>query len=119
CSPRRAGISPRRTSKSTPSLARTPGNRLVILRIVTAGGFSASTPPSPRGGGFFIAPMSAAFRAADYPLHEPVHAIELIDGQLLSCRDVDRPRLVLQGPRKFIETAVLVLIHPGVFLPFA
>src|SRR5207302_12225 len=44
--PSRAWISPRRTSKSMPSLARTPGNRLVIPRIVTAGGLSASTPPS-------------------------------------------------------------------------
>src|SRR3990170_7089308 len=41
-SPRRAWISPTRRSKSTPSLATTPGKRLTIPRISTASGGAAT-----------------------------------------------------------------------------
>ncbi len=41
-SPSRAWISPLRSSKSTPSLATTPGKRLTMPRISTASGLGAA-----------------------------------------------------------------------------
>src|SRR5439155_11589853 len=88
-SPRSACTPPTLASKSTPSFATTPGNRFVIPSILTA---------APSGAAVIVgsAVISAASRLArgeagrlarrlaEHALDEPVHPVEVLDGQPLA-----------------------------------
>src|ERR1700693_2470513 len=96
-SPRSAWTSPSRASKSTESLAKTPGKRLVIERMATAGD----------------APAVALFMLvrcrrlpgplADDGLDEPVHRQDLVARELGAESHLHRARLVGQRPGELIE----------------
>src|SRR4051812_13913324 len=81
-SPSSACTSPAAASKSTPSFARTPGNRLVIPRISTAG--EAPVVPAPlrtRTGLGACCPTRLTRRrdvgdGPDHAFHEPLHGVE-------------------------------------------
>src|ERR671934_2756562 len=117
-SPSRACTSPAAASKSTRSFATTPGKRFVIPRICTAapGGAavlaalvcSSSIPVS----GKRVKPaFRLALRAADHALHEPVHLVQVLHGQLLALGDAQLPLLVVQRPGELVELAGLDLLH--------
>src|SRR3981081_4135662 len=98
-SPRSAWTSPSRASKSTESLARTPGKRFVIERMATAG-----TAP----GVATLVPErtpSAALRVADDALYKPVHGEDLIERELGARGHLDSARLVAQRASELIEAA--------------
>src|SRR5947208_3372718 len=109
-SPSRAWTSPGRASKSTWSLASTPGKRLVIPRMATAGTCPAVTTSA------LMATGSAAFRAADDPLHEPVDRVQIAHAQLRAGWDLDCAGLVLQRTLEFVEASALERLHLGVDL---
>src|SRR6266516_7288528 len=98
-SPRRACTSPAEASKSTRSLASTPGKRLVIPRIETAGTREAPGSPAPLGcdlsSGDPGSPTLLALRVADHALDEPIDRVQLLDGQLLALRHPQLPLLVV------------------------
>src|SRR4051794_36596785 len=102
-SPRSACTSPAATSKSTPSFATTPGKRLTIPRISTAGGGGAPAAPL-RSSSSVVKPL-LALRAADHALHEPVHRVEILDAELLALRHAQLPLLVVERPRELVELA--------------
>src|SRR5258708_34810836 len=91
-SPRRAWTSPSRASKSTESLARTPGNCFVIERMATAGTAPAVT--SVNTG------ESALGNGSDDALDEPHHAQDVAQAQLGSGGHL-RPAGL--GPQRFGE----------------
>src|SRR5579859_389906 len=105
-SPRRAWISPSWASRSTESLARTPGNRFVIERMATAGTAPAVTSVSTA--------VSALGNRSDNALDEPHHAQYVAQAQLGPGRHLDRAGLVLQGPGELVEAAVLQSLLLGV-----
>src|SRR6476659_2966568 len=100
-SPSRACTSPSAASKSTWSFATTAGNRFVIpLRATAAGmvggsGGEARTSP----------PTESAFGAADHAFDEPVHRIEVFDGQALPFRDTQLALLVVERTCELVERA--------------
>src|SRR5437660_6763052 len=96
-SPSRAWISPSLASKSTESLARTPGNRLVIERMATAG-----TDPAVAS---FITGDSARRDASDHSLDEPAHAQDVVQAELGAGGYLDRARLVLQRSGELVKAA--------------
>src|SRR5581483_5930914 len=105
-SPSSACTSPAAASKSTPSLATTPGNRFVIPRRTTAASEEAavvttrpSAIPSRRNG-----PL--ALGAALDALDEPVHRVQVLDGHPLALRDPHLAALVAQRPRELVEGAL-------------
>src|SRR4051812_39046421 len=98
-SPSSACTSPAAASKSTPSFATTPGNRLVMPLSSTAAGMKkrrARSDPRPPVGGL-------ALRAPDDALHEVVHR-----HQVAVARAVARPDT---------ELALLVVDRPGELVP--
>src|SRR5262245_37299891 len=112
-SPRSACTSPSSASKSTRSLARTPGNRFVIPRHAIAGRASrpAEATVCPAVGSIGLGPWRGsaprrspadvllALRAPDDALHEPVHRVEVgqdLEGRAL--RDLQLPALVVERP---------------------
>src|SRR5919198_503138 len=84
-SPSSACTSPSAASKSTRSFATTPGNRFVIPRRATAGRLeliaggeeSGESAASPRCSALALGPPDPA-------LDEPVHRVQVLDGQLLA-----------------------------------
>src|SRR5919205_4228266 len=106
-SPSSACTSPSAASKSTPSLATTPGNRFVMPRSLTAvrvlesciaakGGGSAATLPRP---------SRLALGATDHALHEPVHHVEVVHRQTLALRHAHLALLVAQRAGELVELA--------------
>src|SRR6267378_5296725 len=98
-SPSKAWTSPSRASKSTESLARTPGKRLVIERMATAGAAPAVTFE-------FMRRLSAAFGVADHALDKPVHGEDLVEGHLGAGGHLDRTGLVVQRAGELVKRAV-------------
>src|SRR5471032_85114 len=102
-SPRSACTSPSAASKSTPSLATAPGNRLVIPRSETAGidedGFRGSRRRERRRRLAGCAPLHA--------LDEPVHRVELGHAQLLALRHDELALLVVERAGELVERAAL------------
>src|ERR671933_2460518 len=106
-SPSRACTSPAAASKSTWSLATTPGNRLVIPRIDTAGtGGAPSAPLLSSSVGTGVSPTGSAFGVTDHALDEPVHRVQVLHGQPLALRDAQLPLLVVKRPGKLVERAL-------------
>src|SRR5712692_6779429 len=97
-SPSRAWTWPSRASKSTESLARTPGNRLVIERMASAGTGPAVTSE-------FMTRLSASLGVADHALDEPIHGQDLVERELAAGRHLDGARLVVQRARELVEGA--------------
>src|SRR5437879_6613067 len=96
-SPSSAWTSPAAASKSTCSLATTAGNRFVIPRSATAGG----------GGEAWASPPGlSTLGATDHASDEPVHRIEVLDGQPLSLLDPELSLLVVHRPPELVELAV-------------
>src|SRR6478736_10304936 len=93
-SPSNACTSPSAASKSTPSFATTPGNRFVMFRSSTAAAMSVmcGRGRSPARG------VSLALGASDDALDEPVHRVQILDGQPLSLLDSQLPTLVVERP---------------------
>src|SRR5919201_4543410 len=112
-SPKSACTSPAAASKSTRSLATTPGKRFVMPRITTAGGGGAPSAPlrssSSKAG--VRSPTRSALRAADHALHEPVHRVQIVDRETLPLRHAQRALLVVQRAGELVERAVLDLMH--------
>src|SRR4249919_221877 len=107
-SPSSACTSPTAASKSTRSLATTPGKRFVICRMETAGTEEAPAEPTPlvwswsrRGG--CASPTRLALRAADHALDEPVHGVQILDRQLLASRNSQLALLVVERSRELVE----------------
>src|SRR4029079_5600872 len=102
-----ACTSPGAASKSTASFASTPGNRLVIPRIETAGEAPGSPAPLSSCTGFgACCPTRLARRldvgdGPDHALHEPLHRVERGDACLrvrveaLARRDLQLAALVV------------------------
>src|SRR5512144_2699980 len=102
-----ACTSPWAASKSTRSLATTPGKRFVIPRIDTAGaGGPACAGPPTIAASVTGAPGSLAGGAALDALDEPVHRIEIGDRQLLALRHPELPALVVERAGELVERAV-------------
>src|SRR5690348_2674677 len=105
-SPSRACTSPSAASKSTPSLATTPGNRFVMLRSSTAaamkvaGGARADDDRAPPD-------RYLALRAPDDALHEPVHRVEVLDRQPLALLHPQLAGLVVERPLELVPAAAL------------
>src|SRR5207237_10669723 len=97
--------SPRRASQSTWSLASSPWKRLVIPRMATAGTCPAVTTSA------LMATGSAAFRAADAPLHEPVARVQIAHAQLRAGWDLDCAGLVLPRTLEFVAASATARIH--------
>src|SRR6185312_15338917 len=103
-SPSRACTSPSAASKSTPSFATTPGNRFVMFRSSTAGAMGI------RGRGRSPARMShLALRASDDALDEPVHGVEVLDGQPLALLHPQLAALVVERTLELVPLAALDL----------
>src|SRR4051794_4508527 len=100
-SPSSACTSPSRASKSTPSLATTPGKRLVIPCNATAapGGAAAAR-------WSVIARAGLALGAPDHALDEPVHGVEVLHRHLLPGGHLDLAALVLERAGELVERAV-------------
>src|ERR1044072_5798654 len=106
-SPSSACTSPAAASKSTPSLATTPGKRFVIPRSLTAGAVLAcsgirSGPGRTRAP---PGPVRLALGAPDPALDEPVHRVELLDAELVALLHAELPLLVAQRARELVELA--------------
>src|SRR5579885_2484415 len=92
-SPRSACTSPAAASKSTRSLARTPGKRFVIPRRATAGEAPGSPAPLAAvtaAGASCPTGLTRRLDLGDGPddaLHEPLHRVELLDARALPLRD--------------------------------
>src|ERR1700690_1921633 len=98
-SPSSACTSPAAASKSTPSLATTPGNRFVTPRSETADivvGSVRRGPEAPRR-------RRSALRASLDALDEPVDRVELLHGQLGALRHRELPGLVVDRTRELVE----------------
>src|SRR5919108_3631021 len=106
-SPRGACTSPTAASKSTRSLARTPGNCFVMPRILTAGTEGAPGPPAPLVDTSFraAAANASALGAPDDALDEPVHRVQLLHRQALALRHPQLPLLVVERSRELVELA--------------
>src|SRR5438445_5533472 len=112
-SPSSACTSPAAASKSTASLARTPGKRFVIPRMATAG--EAPGSPAPLAAATELGaccPTDLARRrnvgnGPDDALHEPLHRVQVLDLQALAFRNRDLAALVLHRPAELIEGVVL------------
>src|SRR6476646_3727433 len=103
-SPSRACTSPSEASKSTRSLATTPGNRFVIPRRVTAVGME-------RAGRDLEGPVRQisflALRASDDALDEPVDGIQLLERQPLTLLDPELPALVVDRAAELVPLPAL------------
>src|SRR5438067_2012410 len=100
-SPSSACTSPAAASKSTWSFASTPGKCFVIPRMVTA---------APRGAavtdaGVGCSSSALALRAADDSPDEPVHRVEVLDGQLLALGHAELAALVIERAGELVELA--------------
>src|SRR2546425_2090804 len=98
-SPRSACTSPAATSKSMWSFATTAGNRFVIPRSATAvdvGGEAWPSPPT----------ELSALGATDDALDEPIHRVEVLEGQPLALFDAQLATLVVQRTGEFVERAL-------------
>src|SRR6266571_1013388 len=100
-SPSSACTSPSRASKSTASLARTPGKRLVMERMVIVG-----TGPVVTRAMFCVFMPSAALGVADHALDEPVHGEDLVKRELGAVGHMHLSRLVLDRSGELVEGAV-------------
>src|SRR5437016_1186907 len=105
-SPSRACTSPVAASKSTRSFASTPGKRFVIPRIRTAE--AGGAPSAPLRSISFTSGVGSptglfARRATDHALHEPVHRVQVVDGELLAVRHNELALLVVERARKLVE----------------
>src|SRR5215472_5231575 len=101
-SPRSAWTSPSAASKSTWSLATTPGNRFVIPRRVTAA--AMGTAGRSRGS---ARPGCLSLRAPDDALDEPVDRVELLHGQTLALLHAELAALVVERARELVPLAAL------------
>src|SRR5438477_454768 len=90
-SPSRACTSPSAASKSTRSLARTPGNRFVMPVSETAAAIARGLR---RGAGAPPHVTLLALRAPDDALDEPVHRVQLLDRHALALRHAELAALV-------------------------
>src|SRR6266852_5623454 len=98
-SPRSACTSPAAASKSTWSFATTAGKRFVIPRSATAielGGEARPSPPT----------ELSALGATDDASDEPVHCIEVLDGQPVALRDAQLALLVVHRTCELVERAL-------------
>src|SRR6476619_2703216 len=95
-SPSSACTSPGAASKSTSSLATTAGNLFVIPRSATAG-----------GGGEACAspPGRSALGATDHAFDEPVHCVQVLDGELLPLLHAELALLVVERTGELVELA--------------
>src|SRR3954469_19113936 len=96
-SPSSACTSPSAASKSTASLATTPGNRFVIPRSSTAALMGARGQGKGRTGLASRPPRSLvlALRAPDDASHEVVHRVEIVERGPLARLDPDLAALVV------------------------
>src|SRR6266508_567221 len=106
-SPSSACTSPAAASKSTWSLASTPGKRLVIPRMETAGTGEAPVRPAPLRCLSLIgeagSPMYLALRVADHAPDEPVHRVEVLDRQPLALGHAQLALLVVERAGELVE----------------
>src|SRR5438477_710469 len=103
-SPSRACTSPSAASKSTRSLARTPGNRFVMPVSETAAAIARGLR---RGAGAPPHVTLLALRAPDDALDEPVHRVQLLDRQALALRHAQLAALVVERAGELVERAAL------------
>src|SRR5262245_56787556 len=101
-SPSSACTSPGAASKSTPSFATTPGKRFRIPRSATAECMAVLEV----GEAWTSPPTGLALGASDHALDEPVHRVQVLDGQLLALRDAQFALLVIERTRELVERAV-------------
>src|SRR5436309_2036087 len=103
-SPSSACTSPSAASKSTPSLATTPGNRFVIPRSSTAALMGARGQGKGRTGPASCPPRSLflALRAPDDASHEVVHRVEVVERGALARLDPDLAALVVDRPLELV-----------------
>src|SRR5712692_1699504 len=112
-SPSSACTSPDAASKSTASFASTPGKRLVIPCMATAG--EAPGSPAPLAAAAELGaccPTGLARRrnvghGPDDALYEPLHRVQVLDPQALAFRNRDLAALVLHRPAELVEGVVL------------
>src|SRR6185312_8878923 len=101
-SPSSACTSPSAASKSTPSLATTPGNRFVIPLSATAAGTGGRrarrVPHAPRP----TVRRFLALRAPDDALDEPVHRVQVLHGHPLALLQAQLAALVVQRPGELV-----------------
>src|SRR4051794_33449011 len=100
-SPSSACTSPAAASKSTPSLATTPGNRFVMPCNATA------APGGTAVAACSVVNRDSALGAPVDALDEPIHGVEVLDRQLLPGRHAHLAGLVLQRPGELVEAAAL------------
>src|SRR5215211_3157016 len=107
-SPSSACTSPAAASKSTRSFASTPGKRLLMPRIATAGTGEAPVVPAPPTRSSLESGELAllALRAADRALDEPVDRVQLLDRQPLALLDPQLSGLVVERARELVERAL-------------
>src|SRR3954469_217679 len=105
-SPSRACTSPAWISRSTPAFAMTPGNRFVTPRSVTAATGAVTLRQSLTRG-------RSALGGADDALHEPVHAQDVVQAELLALGDAKLACLVVDRALELVEGAVLDRSHLG------
>src|SRR3954454_4547815 len=106
-SPSSACTSPEAASKSTPSLATTPGKRLVIPSSLTAGAVLAFCGIRRRTGRARARPVRGqlALGAADHAFDQPVHRVEVLQAQPLALLHPQLALLVVERPGELVELA--------------
>src|SRR3954468_13554252 len=106
-SPSSACTSPAAASKSTPSLATTPGKRFVIPSSLTAGGVLAFSGIRRRTGRAGARPVRGqlALGAADHAFDEPVHRVQVLHAQPLALLDAQLALLVVERAGELVELA--------------
>src|SRR5438132_1058351 len=118
-SPSSACTSPAAASKSTESLASTPGKRFVIPRIATAGeapGSPAPLAPGTELGAICPNGLAGRLNVGDGPddaLHEPLHRVQILDPQALALGDHQLAALVVERARELVERTVHDRLLPG------
>src|SRR5712692_2792797 len=112
-SPSSACTSPDAASKSTASFASTPGKRLVIPCMATAG--EAPGSPAPLAAAAELGaccPTGLARRrnvghGPDDALYEPLHRVQVLDPQALAFGNLELAGLVVDGTAELVEAAGL------------
>src|SRR3954447_13539637 len=107
-SPSSACTSPAAASKSTPSLATTPGKRFVIPSSLTAGAvlaFSCMSRRTGRARGARPVRGQLALGAADHAFDQPVHRVQVLHAQPLALLDAQLALLVVERAGELEELA--------------
>src|SRR6478736_6627521 len=109
-SPSSAWTSPAAASKSTASLATTPGKRFVIPRIATAASRGAAVATES-----CVNLLSGSYLRdrTDDPPDEPLHRVQVFDRQALSFRDHQLALLVVERTGELVELAAHDVALPG------